>query len=214
MKQAVVNVKGEAVEELELAKKLFEVARNDDLVQQITVIQQGNQRQNSAKVKDRSEVRGGGKKPWRQKHTGRARTGSIRSPLWRGGGSVFGPKPRRIRQRLPKAIRRRALLESLKGKLTDAQMMVLEAPQAALADIKGIAGMLRAAGLTHRRLLVVAHALEGLDRSLRTLPRLRSCLAKDLNALDVLNAQRVLITREAMAQLEQRLFRGADETGD
>ena len=90
MKQAVLDAKGAKIEDLELSEKLFDVARNDDLLHQITVIQQGNQRQVSAKVKDRSEVRGGGKKPWRQKGTGRARHGSTRSPIWIGGGVTHG----------------------------------------------------------------------------------------------------------------------------
>ena len=123
----VLNQKGKEVGETELPKEIFEVPMNPDLVHQVVLVQAANRRRKIAKTKDRSEVRGGGKKPWRQKGTGRARHGSIRSPIWRGGGVTFGPTGREVfKKRIPKKMRRKALFMVLSAKAKENLICVLD----------------------------------------------------------------------------------------
>src|SRR3989344_4067362 len=126
MKVDLYNQNGEVAGSVNLPKEIFEVKFNADLVHQIAVSQMANKRQVSAHTKIRSEVRGGGKKPWRQKGTGRARHGSIRSPLWRGGGITFGPRNDKVYEKdIPKKMRRKALLMALSQKAKNSQLVVL-----------------------------------------------------------------------------------------
>jgi large subunit ribosomal protein L4 len=170
-----------------------------------------NQRAGTASTKTRAKVSGGGKKPWRQKHTGRARAGSIRSPLWRHGGVVFGPHPRDHGYQLPKAIRRKALLESLKGKLQDQELVVLNQLQASQPKTKPFAGLAKVCGVTQRSVIVLDAFNEPLVKSLRNLSAFELRRADDLNAFDVLNAQKVVLPKTAFQRLEQRLQRAVKD---
>ncbi|MBI3319151.1 MAG: 50S ribosomal protein L4, partial [Candidatus Omnitrophica bacterium] len=156
-------------------------------------------------TKTRGDVSGGGKKPWKQKHTGRARAGSIRSPLWRHGGVAMGPHPRSFRYELPKAIRRKALLESLKGKLQDQELVIVNELSAAEPKTKPFAGLADAFGVTQRSVIVLEMLNGPLVKSLRNLARFELRRADDLNAFDVLNSQKILLAKPTFQRLEQRI---------
>jgi large subunit ribosomal protein L4 len=164
----------------------------------------GNQRQGTAKVKTRGEVSGGGKKPWRQKGTGRARAGSNTSPLWPGGGRAFGPKPRDYRTELPKAQRRQALSAALSLKAGEQAITVLESLQFEAPKTREMAATLDRLGLKGKRtLLVLAEADENVVRSCRNLPNLRTTLAHQVNPYELLDCEKLVLTRAALDRMKE-----------
>jgi len=164
----------------------------------------GNQRQGTAKVKTRGEVSGGGRKPWKQKGTGRARSGSNTSPLWPGGGRAFGPKPRDYRTDLPKAQRRRALASALSYKAGENAVAVLESLSFAAPRTREMAETLKSLGLTDERtLLVLGTADENVVRSCRNLPQLRTALAHQVNPYDLMNCEMLLLTRDGLDRMKE-----------
>lgn len=199
------DVEGKPVGQLTLEPSVWDGSVNLPLLSQAIAAYRTNLRAGLASTKRRGEVSGGGRKPWRQKHTGRARAGSIRSPLWRGGGIIFGPKPRRIRHKLPQAIRRRALLESLKGKLQGEELVVLDRLNAEGPKTKPFRRLADTFGVVRRSLIVLHEPSEPLVQSLRNLELFSLHRAEDLNPLDILNAQKVLVTQDAFTKLAQRL---------
>lgn len=204
MELNVVDLSGKTVETLPLKEAWWEGPVNLRLLAQVVDMYRANQRAGAASTKTRGDVSGGGKKPWKQKHTGRARAGSIRSPLWRHGGVVFGPHPRDFGYQLPKAIRRRALAESLKGKLRDQELVVVDRLQAEQPKTKPFAGLASTFG-AERSSVIVLEALAGpLVKSLRNLRPFALRRADDVNAFDVLNAQKVLMTKSAFERVIQR----------
>ena len=205
----VFDVQGKPVGQLTLNSELWGGAVNLRLLSQAVAMYRTNQRAGTASTKTRGDVSGGGKKPWKQKHTGRARAGSTRSPLWRHGGSVFGPRPRPFYYRLPQAIRRQALLESLKGKLKDAELVVVDQLSATEPKTKPFAGLAKAFQVSRRSIIVLDGDAPALIKSLRNLATFELCHAENLNAFDVLNAHKVLVTKSAFEQLEQRM-KGTD----
>jgi large subunit ribosomal protein L4 len=205
MKLPVVDLAGKPVEQLTLDEALWAGKANLRLLAQAIPMYRSNQRAGTASTKTRAGVSGGGKKPWRQKHTGRARAGSIRSPLWRHGGVVFGPHPHDQGFELPKAIRRKALLESLKGKLHDQELVVVDRLHAAEPKTKPFSGLANTFGIERTSLIVLEAFEDRLVKSLRNLARFELRRADDLNAFDVLNAQKVLATKAAFQRVEQRL---------
>lgn len=164
----------------------------------------GNQRQGTAKVKTRGEVSGGGRKPWRQKGTGRARSGSNTSPLWPGGGRAFGPKPRGYRTGLPKAQRRRALISALSLKAGENAVAVLESLSFTEPKTREMAATLKKLGLSDKRtLLVLRRADENVVRSCRNLPNLRTTLADQVNPYDLMNCEMLLLTRDSLDRMTE-----------
>ena len=164
----------------------------------------GNQRQGTAKVKTRGEVSGGGRKPWRQKGTGRARSGSNTSPLWPGGGRAFGPKPRDYRTDLPKGQRRRALVSALSLKAGDQAVAVLESLAFAAPKTREMAETLKRLGLEDKRtLLVLGQPDENVVRSCRNLPNLRTTLAHQVNPYELLNCDMLLLTRDGLDRMKE-----------
>lgn len=206
----VFNLQGQAVGQLTLDPALWGGSVNLRLLSQAVAMYRANRRAGTASTKTRGRVSGGGKKPWKQKHTGRARAGSIRSPLWRHGGVVFGPHPRSFAYRLPQAIRRRALQESLKGKLRDEELMVVDALQAEAPKTKPFAGLAKAFGVARKSVIVLEEPAAPLVKSLRNLAGFELRSAANLNAFDVLNAHKLLITKAAFERLEQRVKGAAD----
>lgn len=205
MKQAVINMKGEEAGEVDLAAKFFEVAWSPDLVHQVAVVQSGNRRQASAKVKDRGEVRGGGKKPWRQKGTGRARHGSIRSPLWVGGGVTHGPTAEEnYKRKLNVKMRRKALFSLLSEKLRGKELLVVDSLVLDSAKTKELVAVLNGLPLSGKSTLLVLPAIDqGLVRAASNIPYVNVMQAKDLNVLDVASATYIVLPKESLNVIEE-----------
>ena len=201
----VFDLTGGEVGQLSLDAALWDGSVNLRLLSQAVAMYRTNQRAGTASTKTRAHVSGGGRKPWKQKHTGRARAGSIRSPLWRHGGSVFGPRPRPFYYRLPQTIRRKALLESLKGKLRDQELVVLDQLAAETPKTKPFAALSKTFKAPRRSLIVLDQPSDALMKSLRNLDAFELCQAATLNAFDVLNAHKILVTKAAFSRLESRL---------
>ncbi len=201
----IFDISGREVGEVKLKKELWDGKVNLRLLSQAVAMYRTNLRAGTASTKTRGDVSGGGKKPFKQKHTGRARAGSTRSPLWRHGGSVFGPRPRNMNYRLPQTIRRLALIESLKGKLQDSELMVVDQLTADAPKTKPFAGLAKAFQVDRKSIIVLEHATDPLIKSLRNLASFELRSAENLNAFDVLNAHKVLVTKAAFELLEQRV---------
>jgi len=205
MEVLVYNLQGERTGAVELDASLWAGRVNLAVLSQALAMYRSNQRAGTASTKTRGDVRGGGKKPWKQKGTGRARAGSIRSPLWRHGGVIFGPHPRRFGFRLPQAIRRKALLESLKGKLRDAELMVVDGLVAETPKTKPFAQLAKKFQIARKSIIVLDAPTPALVKSLRNLPTFELRGAANLNAFDVLNSQKVLVTKLAFQRLQDRV---------
>ena len=198
----VKNTKGEPVDEIEIRDDVFDVPMNSTLVHQVIVGQLANKRQGTAKAKTRSEVSGGGRKPWPQKHTGRSRQGSIRSPLWKGGGVTFGPAPRSYRQRTPKKMRRAAIRMTLSDKVRAGNLVVLQDLTFENAKTKDFLAMMQALGLDRSVLLVGDGADHTALRAGRNVQGVDMLPADLLNAVDVLNHRTLIMTLEAVRKAE------------
>ena len=205
MELNIFSLQGTPVGKLTLDPALWDGRVNLRVLSQAVAMYRTNLRAGTASTKTRGDVSGGGKKPWKQKHTGRARAGSIRSPLWRNGGSVFGPRPRDVSYRLPQAIRRKALLESLKGKLQDHEVVILDQLSAEAPKTKPFAGLARTFQVAGKSVIVLHEPTQALVKSLRNLEAFELRHAANLNAFDVLNARKVLVTKDAFERLEQRV---------
>jgi len=188
----------------ELKNEIFGVKSRSPLLHQAVVMQLANRRAGTSATKTKGFVSGGGKKPWRQKGTGRARSGSIRSPIWVGGGTVFGPTPRDYSYRMPRKARREALLSALSVKHRDGKIIVVsklepEEPKTkvmvkALAELK-----------VQSALIVIAHADERVERSARNLPKVKVLRVEGLNVYDLLRYEHLILTEQALRLLEERL---------
>jgi len=205
MKTMVYNQKGEEVGEIELPKDIFEVEMNSDLVHQAVLVQRGNQRRKIAKTKDRSEKRGGGRKPWRQKGTGRARAGSNRSPIWRGGGVTFGPTGGEVFERkITKKMKRKALFMVLSAKAKGNLLLILDDLKVEKTKTKPVKEIFDKLFLKKGSGLV---ALPKLDKNIvlsaRNIPKVRVSQAKDLNILDLLSCKYLLMPREAIKVIKE-----------
>ncbi|BCV24278.1 50S ribosomal protein L4 [Gelria sp. Kuro-4] len=201
----VYNLQGEAVGEIELSDSVFAVPMNSGLIHQAVVRHLANRRLGTADTKTRAEVSGGGRKPWRQKGTGRARQGSIRSPLWRHGGVAFGPHPRSYAQDMPRKMRRLALKVALSEKLRSGGLTVVEDIKLPEPKTKQMVNVLRRLGAPKKALIVTAERDELVDRSARNLPGVLASGALGLNVYDVLNHDRLIITKDAVAKVEEVL---------
>ena len=198
----VRNIKGETTEEVEIQDEVFGVPMNSSLVHQVIVGQLANKRQGTAKVKTRSEVSGGGRKPWPQKHTGRSRQGSIRSPLWKGGGVTFGPSPRSYRQRTPKKMRQAAIRMMLSDKARSGSLIVLDSLALDSPKTKDFVAMMQALGVERSILLVGDGAEQGVLRAGRNVQGVDMLPADLLNAVDVLNHRILIMTVDAVRKAE------------
>ncbi len=205
MQLDVVNQKNEKVGALTLSDEVFGGRVNADLIWESVVRENAAARQGTHKTKNRANVSGSGKKPWRQKGTGRARVGSIRNPLWRKGGTVFGPQPRSYEYTLPKKVERGALRAALAQKLKDGQVVVVDALSAAEVKTKTAVALLKTLGVTGKAVLIDLAADENLARSLRNIPGVALLPSGRVTARDVANADRVVATRGAIERLQEAL---------
>jgi large subunit ribosomal protein L4 len=182
-----------------LPEELFGLSARNDILHESVKNSLANRRQGTHATKTKGLVSGGGKKPWKQKHTGRARSGSIRSPLWRGGGTIFGPQPRDYSYALPKNVRKRALGEALSAKLSSGELTIVDAISIAKPRTKDMVGILRGLGLEGKSVLVVVPEKdENIMLSARNIPGVNVARVMDLNAYDVLRHGTLLITKSAL----------------
>ncbi len=209
MKYPVYNQEGKEVGQTLLPKEIFEVPLNQDLLHQVAVSQAANRRQKSAHTKDRSEVRGGGKKPWRQKGTGRARHGSIRSPLWRGGGVTFGPRKEKVLKReIPKKMRRKALLMVLSAKARENLIFILDEFKIEKPKTKIMAEIFQKIFLNKGSgLVVLSENNKNLVKPIRNIEKIKVIMAKDLNPLDLLSFKYLIMTKESIKVIKETFLK-------
>ncbi len=211
----VYNQEGKEVSKLKLNEAIFDLPWNADLVHQAVRIALANQRQVLASTKDRSEVSGGGRKPWRQKGTGRARHGSIRSPLWKGGGITFGPtKERNFKLKINKKMARKAFLTALSTKAKDSELLVLDDLKLSAPKTKEMAKIMKNFPQVKTSLLVLldrrslgeggADKNENLKRAGRNLPNLRIINIDNLNILDILKYKHLIFTKDGIEHLSKK----------
>jgi large subunit ribosomal protein L4 len=193
---------GKTVGNVELSDELFAAPVNTAVLHQVATAQLAGRRAGTHDTRTRGEVRGGGRKPYRQKGTGRARQGSIRAPQYRGGGAVFGPHPRSYDQRLPRKMKRLALRGALTAKLGDEQLKVIDTFGLDAIKTKDLVTVLGALEATGRVLVVAPGRDQNLELSARNLPTVDVILADSLNVVDLLNADVVLIEQPALATIE------------
>lgn len=205
IKAKVYNQAGKEVGEKELNEAVFGVEMKPEVVHQVVVAQNANKRLVLAHTKDRSEVRGGGKKPWRQKGTGRARHGSIRSPIWRGGGVTFGPtKERNFKQKINKKAKRKALFMALSEKAAEGRLVVIdkiELPEIKTKQMAAILGSLPSKGQS--ALLALEKNDANIVKSASNIPKAKIILADSLNAADVIGKKFFVVTEKGIEKIEK-----------
>ena len=199
---SVLNMEGKEVGSMELNDAVFGVEINEHLVHQAVVLQLANNRQGTQKAKTRSEVSGGGRKPWRQKGTGHARQGSTRAPQWTHGGVALGPKPRSYTYSLNKKVKRLALKSALSAKVQDGSMIVVDAITADEFKTKTIVNMLKA--LSADKALIVLNSVdEKVIKSAANIPGVKTTQANTLNVYDILKYNKFIVVKDAVATIEE-----------
>lgn len=199
----VINVKGEKVEEITLKEDIFGIEPNEAVVHQVVVAQLANKRQGTQSAKTRSEVRGGGRKPWRQKGTGRARAGSIRSPLWKGGGVIFAPKPRDYSKKINKKMNRLAIKSVLSAKVAENELLVLDALNIADPKTKEMAAVLENIKAGKKALILTGSIDENVYKSARNLPGVKTATVDTINVYDLLNYDFLVATKDSVEKIEE-----------
>ena len=205
LKVKVYNQEGAEVKDLELNEAVFGIEPNKQALFDMVLLQRASLRQGTHKVKNRTEVSGGGKKPWRQKGTGRARQGSIRAPQWRGGGVVFGPTPRSYKFKLNRKVRRLALKSALSTKIIDNEFMALEAIKFDAPKTKEMVKVLANLGAPTKTLIVVDEIDENVARSANNIPGVKLLDARRVNVYDILNSDKLIMTEAAIKSVEEVL---------
>lgn len=190
---------------VELNDEIFAIEQNDSVVFDVVLMQRASMRQGTHAVKNRSAVRGGGKKPWRQKGTGRARQGSIRSPQWRGGGIVFGPTPRSYSYHLPKKVSRLAIKSVLSEKVANDNFVVVDSLSFDAPKTKDFSEALNKLNASTKTLVVLEEDNKNAALSARNLKNVEIVSAKGLNTLSVVNSDKIVITKAALSQVEEVL---------
>lgn len=204
-KVTLYNQAGSQVGDIELSDNVFGIEPNESVIFDAVVMQQASQRQGTHAVKGRSDVRGGGRKPWRQKGTGRARHGSIRSPIWVGGGVAFGPTPRGYAYKLPKKQRRLALKSALSSKVNSEEIRVLEGLNFETPKTKELLNTLSGLSVEKKALVVTADYNDAVALSARNIPGVKFITAEGVNVLDLLNYDQLIITQDAVKKVEEVL---------
>lgn len=204
-KVTLLNQSGSQVGEIELNESVFGIEPNQHVLFEAIVMQRASLRQGTHKVKGRSEVSGGGRKPWRQKGTGRARQGSIRSPQWRGGGTVFGPTPRSYSYKLPKKVRRLAIKSALSSKVLEENILVLESLALETPKTKDFKAVLTGLSVDKKALIVTADLDENVALSARNIPGVTVVTANGISVLDVVSHDKLIMTKAAVEKVEEVL---------
>jgi large subunit ribosomal protein L4 len=188
---------------VELNDAIFAIEPNENVVFDAILMQRASLRQGTSKVKNRHEVSGGGRKPWRQKGTGRARQGSIRSPQWRGGGIVFGPHPRSYSYKLPKKVRRLALKSVLSEKVAESALVAVDAFSFDAPKTKDFAKSLKSLNAEGKTLVVLEAGNDNAALAARNLPNVKVVDAEGINVLDIVNAKKLVVTQAALQKIEE-----------
>ena len=200
---SVYSMSGRKTSSMELSDAVFGIQPNVAVMHSAVINYLANQRQGTQSTKTRSEVSGGGKKPWRQKGTGHARQGSTRAPQWTHGGIALGPKPRSYRFALPKKVRRLALQSAFSSKVAAGEMMILSKLTLEEYKTKTIATMLKDLKATGKVLLVLPEKNEMIVNSCRNIPGVKTAMVNTINVYDVLNCDKFIVVKDAVAQLEE-----------
>jgi large subunit ribosomal protein L4 len=204
-KVSLYNIQGEQVGEYELLDSVFGVDVRPDIMHQAVVNYLANQRLGTASTLTKGEVSGGGKKPWRQKGTGRARVGSIRSPLWRKGGITFGPKPRSYKYSLPKKVKRYALKSAFSAKVEDNDFILLDSLTLEAPKTKEMVNILNNLKAGKKSLIVLETKDEAVEKSARNIPGVKTTSVNVLNIYDVLNHDTLIMTKDAAERVQEVL---------
>lgn len=205
-KLSVYNLAGQVTGEIELNDQVFGVEFNEAVVHQAIVMQLANQRQGTSATKTRGMVRGGGRKPWKQKGTGRARSGSTRSPIWVGGGTTFGPQPRSYAKKMPRKARRLALCCALSAKVAAGEMVVVEGMTFDAPKTKNVAAMLGAFEAADKKALIITNGDNvNVELSARNMPKVTAISNMGLNCFDILNSNKVFLDKEIVEKIEEVL---------
>ncbi len=201
-KTTLFNIKGEQVGEIELSDLIFGAEVNTTAIHTLVVNYLANHRQGTQSTKTRTEVRGGGRKPWRQKGTGRARQGSIRAPQWTGGGVALGPKPRSYRFSINKKLRRVALKSALSSKVLENQLIVVDSLDIETNKTKNFAEILKNLDAANA-LIITAEKIENVVRSAANIPNVMTAIATSFSVYDVLKYDKLILTKDAVAKIEE-----------
>lgn len=206
LKIAVYNQEGTQVKDLELNESIFGIEPNNQAIFDMVLLQRASWRQGTHKVKNRTEVKGGGKKPWRQKGTGRARQGSIRAPQWRGGGIVFGPNTNRnYKIKLNRKVRQLALKSALSQKVIDSELTVLDNLALTAPKTKDMVKILANLDANRKTLIVMDEVCENVALSARNIPGVKVIESTGLNVYDILDCTKLVMTEKAIAKVEEVL---------
>jgi len=198
----IKNSKGEKVAKARIPDFMFELAGGERLIHEVVRMQQSRRRRGTASTKTRSEVKASGRKPWRQKGTGRARVGDRGSPLWRGGGIIFGPKPRNFSFSVPKKVKRKALKSALAIRFRNDRVTVIKKIELGEPKTKQLLKILQQTGAGDDLLILTARRDRNVHLAARNLPGVETCGIRELNTLSVLSHSKLLITEEALGHLE------------
>ena len=202
----VLSAQGKEVEQIELEKRVFDGKISEALIHQAVVTYLSNQRKGLASTKTRGDVRGGGIKPWRQKGTGRARVGSIRSPIWRGGGVTFGPKPHSFYKDLPQKMKIMALKSALNAKLRDKEILVLSDLKIASCKTKDFSKIFKSLKLDGVKVRLVVETLESnLKLATRNIKKVLLAKASDVHTTEIIDCKRLVLTKNALRDVEKRI---------
>lgn len=202
-KVAILDMQGKSVGDIELSDAIFGIEPNAAVMHHMVVNYLANQRQGTQSTLTRAEVSGGGKKPWKQKGTGRARQGSTRSPQWRHGGVVFAPKPRDYSFTVNKKVKRLAMKSAFSAKVQDASVIVLDSLNLSEYKTKTIVNMLSAVGSEKKALIVLPEVDKKAIKSASNIPGVKTAQVNELNVYDMLNANKLIIVKDAVAKIEE-----------
>lgn len=197
------NISGEQIGDIDLMDSIFGIDVNVDAMHRVVKMLLANKRQGTQSALTRAEVRGGGRKPWRQKGTGRARHGSTRSPQWTHGGVVFAPKPRSYRYSIPKKIRRIAMKSALTTKVNENNIIVLDEINFEAPKTKQIVNMLENLNVDSKALIVLAEKNENVEKSARNISNINTSLVNTLNVYDILKYDKFIVTKAAVEKIEE-----------
>jgi large subunit ribosomal protein L4 len=202
-KVALYNMEGKQVGDVELSDSIFGIEVNKTVLHEAVVNFLANQRQGTQSTKTRGEVSGGGRKPWKQKGTGRARQGSIRASQWVGGGVAFGPKPRTYAYTLNKKVKRLAMKSALSSKVASNEILVLDSLELKELKTKNMVDVLNKLNVTEKTLIVLSEKNENVEKSARNIENVKLSKVNTLNVFDILNCDKFIITKDAVSKVEE-----------